>query len=391
MKINTICCDKAEASARIASALKRWEQQGDAPSFLAVHHQSGALDAAIKSEIAAACRAVHVASSSGGIMSNAGADDVGILAISDPMGSYGTSCQPIDRDAFEAAKTATATALQAANRLGEAPDLIWLSITPGQEEAALKGIESVIGTATPIIGGSAADDHVAGEWSVGDAEKALAQGITVSVLFTSTPTHFAYQNGYEPTGHSGVATKVDGRTVHEIDGKPAAEVYRSWTDNTMPIAHTNPVNILANATLWPLGRKVRELADTPHYLLAHPCTTHPCGSIETFAEIEQGERLTQMTGTKGALARRAGRVADFTLTSAGIPKAEIAGALMVYCGGCRMAVQNEFDDVYKGVDHALGHAPFMGVFTFGEQGPWHAVGNKHGNLMISCIAFTTNS
>ena len=60
---------------------------------------------------------------------------------------------------------------------------------------------------------------------------------------------------------------------------------------------------------------------------------------------------------------------------------------MVYCGGCMLAVQDKMDDVVTGVRDAVGTAPFLGVFTFGEQGPILEGRNAHGNLMISCITF----
>ncbi|NNJ67935.1 MAG: hypothetical protein HKP54_07825, partial [Boseongicola sp.] len=65
----------------------------------------------------------------------------------------------------------------------------------------------------------------------------------------------------------------------------------------------------------------------------------------------------------------------------------IAGALMIYCGGCMLAVQEQLDDVAAGVREALPGVPFLGVFTFGEQGVVLDGRNRHGNLMISAIVF----
>ena len=52
-----------------------------------------------------------------------------------------------------------------------------------------------------------------------------------------------------------------------------------------------------------------------------------------------------------------------------------------------LAVQEHMDKVAAGIDQALGGAPFLGVFTFGEQGPVLNYENRHGNLMISCVTF----
>ena len=106
--------------------------------------------------------------------------------------------------------------------------------------------------------------------------------------------------------------------------------------------------------------------------------------------MQTGEEVTQMIGDRAALAARAGRVASFALKAGRMQPDEVAGALVVYCGGCRMAVEELMEDVKGGVSEALDGRSFLGVFTFGEQGPVHGNGNRHGNLMISCVAFAQN-
>ena len=52
-----------------------------------------------------------------------------------------------------------------------------------------------------------------------------------------------------------------------------------------------------------------------------------------------------------------------------------------------LSVQDQLDEVVSGVNLELDRAPFLGAFTFGEQGNLIRGGNRHGNLMISCIIF----
>ena len=358
-------------------------------SFAALHHRAGELTHQALAALDALSPALHRATSCGGTMSQHGLADIGLFVVCDPDGDYGTAHAAFDADTGSAAQRATEQALANAGRDGEAPDLVWISITPGSEEDAIRGIEAVVGADVPIIGGSAADDDVSGKWEVGSSSQASTNGLVVSVLFCSTPLHFAYQNGYVPTAASGVVTRSEGRRVFEIDSLPATEVYHSWNGGDVPRATGgDSENILSKATLWPLGRKIGALADVPYYLLAHPCAANPDGSIDLFAEVAEGETLTQMQGDRAALAARAGRVAEFALKAGDKGAADIAGALMVYCGGCRLAVEDRLEEVYTGVNTALDTTPFLGVFTFGEQGPVHDAGNRHGNLMISCIAFS---
>jgi hypothetical protein len=110
----------------------------------------------------------------------------------------------------------------------------------------------------------------------------------------------------------------------------------------------------------------------------------PDGSIDLFADLAEGDRLWQMAGSADSLVARAGRVAAQAREELRDP---IAGALVVYCGGCMLAVRERMAEVRAGVNAALGGAPWLGVFTFGEQGAALGSQAEHGNLMISCTSF----
>jgi hypothetical protein len=54
-----------------------------------------------------------------------------------------------------------------------------------------------------------------------------------------------------------------------------------------------------------------------------------------------------------------------------------------------LAVRDRMEEVRSGIVEALGGVPWLGVFTFGEQGVPTGGSASHGNLMISCTAFGT--
>ncbi len=380
MKITTYSAQSAQDMANILAQ--------HAFQFVSVH-MNCALDAAPLRDLSH-IPALHGATSCLGAMTNVGTNNgVVAFAIDDAEGAYGTAMVPYENDPQEAARQATLKALSRADRMGERPEIIWVSGTPGVEEAVLAGIESVTGTDVPIIGGSAADNSVAGDWFVFDDTLHSQAGVVVSVLFPSAPVSFAYQNGYSPTAHSGVVTQVEGRRIKQIDGRPALDVYSGWTGGQVVAdpAMTEPQTILSASTLWPLGREIAQVGDVPFYLLAHPAMAQMGGEMDLFATVDQGETLTLMSGTIEGLVDRAGRVATLARASGRAADRPIAGALMIYCGGCMLTVRDELPKVVKGVDAALDGAPFAGAFTFGEQGALVGAGNRHGNLMISCIVF----
>jgi hypothetical protein len=359
---------------------------GAVPDFLSVHTNA---DLAVDGLAKIGCKALHGGTSCLGAMTNRGlTSGLAAFAITDADGAYGTARAAYDDTPHDAARAATQQALSNADRLGERPELVWVSTTPGHEEDILNGIQSVIGPDVPIIGGSAADNTVAGHWFVFDQTGQSASGVVVSVLFPSSPVSFAYQNGYAPTQNAGIVTKVENRRLVEIDNRPAAQVFAEWTGGDVPFDATDgPQTILSASTIWPFGRQVNTVGDVPFYLLAHAATAHSDGALDLFATVELGETLTQMNGTITSLTERAGRVAALARAAGHMDRAPIKGALMIYCGGCMLTVRDAMPDVVTGVDAALDQAPFVGAFTFGEQGRLVGAGNRHGNLMISCIVF----
>lgn len=361
------------------------------PDFVALHFGVGTPAAGLHSAAVAGfgIAALHGGSSCLGIMTQGGVNidsgaGLGAMAIWDAAGSYGTGSCDLGTDAGDAARRAVETALAAAGRVGEIPDLVWLTVAPGREEQVLDGIRAVIGHETPIVGGSSADNDVSGNWAQFGPLQSHSDGVVISVLFPSASVASAYQSGYAPTGDSGAVTRVDGRRLFEIDGQPAAKVYHGWTGSAVPVAGEAPLSILAAATLWPLGREARQIAGVPFHLLAHPAVANPDGSLDLFADLAQGDRLWQMRGSADSLVARAGRVARQARDDAA---SDISGALVVYCGGCMLAVRDRMGEVQQGINAALGDVPWLGVFTFGEQGVPAGGVSKHGNLMISCSVF----
>ena len=384
--------DTAMAMAEVLADLNL--EEAKAPDFIAVH-MSAAHDSAVVQCMlrATGVGALHGGTSCLGVMTNAGLASregagLGVFAIWDPEGDYGSAMADLSEDARTAAKDAIQKALQAADRSGEIPDLVWLTAAPGQEEDIIEGLQEILGDGVPIVGGSAADNTIAGEWGVFDSEATRTNGVMVSVLFPSRPLFSAYQSGYAPSELQGKVTAAEGRRLIEIDGRPAAAVYSEWTGLTLDLQpHDDPKMILGESTLMPLGREASLVADVPFYLLSHPAYANPDGSIDLFSEIAVGENITLMQGAVESLTARAGKVASMACEKGRLQPNDVAGALVVYCGGCMLAVREHMARVAQGIDEALNGAPFLGVFTFGEQGPVIDSQNRHGNLMISCVSF----
>lgn len=326
-----------------------------------------------------------------GVMTEAGfhsrdGTGIGLLGFFDPQGNYGIGAARIGSNGRAASAAAIQQAVESAARPGEQPDLVWLIGTKGHEENVLQGIQDVIGKGTPIFGGSAADNTVEGRWHQFTAGEILDDGALVIALYPSTSIHYLFHNGYYATVHSGMATRAEGHTLYTIDGKPAAQVYNEWSKGIISGQMTGG-NVLALTTLHPLGRLAGQVGGAPYYRLLHPDSVTPDGALTLFAEIEIGEELVMMSGTREGLISRPGQIAHSALEMARLTPLQISGALVTYCGGCMLTVQDQMNQVAAEIHDALGGQPFLGTFTFGEQGCFLGGENHHGNLMFSVVLF----
>lgn len=338
-----------------------------------------------------------------GVMSDRGLTgpaSIGLLLIDDADGDYGVAAGPIGSDPAATAAALLRDALADANCPGELPELIWVFQAPGHEEDVIDGLRRVVGDRCPIIGGSSADNTVAGNWRQLGPDGVLSDGLVVATLFPSGGVGFSFQGGYEPAGPSGIVTRVGfgpagpsgivtkarGRQIMEIDGAPAARTYNDWIGNRLNGKVLSGGNILMDTTMCPLAIDAGHIEGIPHFLLIHPEAISGEGAISTFATIEEGARVYSMRGDKNQLIERAGRVASQAAAQLPDGPDSLAGGLVVYCAGCMLAVDHRMPDVVAKVTQSFPGAPFLGCFTFGEQGRI-VDHNVHGNLMISAVAF----
>jgi hypothetical protein len=382
--------DTEQAAAEAAGALL--ERLGREPHWVVVytteHHARPELIGALRA--AAPGAQIVGATSCGAVMTEEGFHTgphgvVGVLGVADAEGSYGVGAEPLGQDPVQAGARAIEAALEAAGRPFESPVLVWCCQPPGREEAVIAGIQSIVGPNTPIIGGSSADEAIAGAWRQFTTEGVLEDHVAVAALFPSARHGAAFQSGYAPTGHVGVVTKAGDRQVLEIDHQPASEVYSSWTGGAVPRAADGM--ILAKSTPTPLGRLAGTQNNVPMFVLSHPALIGTGGDLSLFTDIAEGDEVHLMRGSPESLVKRAGLVVSDACANGGWNPAASLGGLVIYCGGCMLHVRERMPEVVDQVVKAMGGAPFVGAFTFGEQGAIIDNCNRHGNLMVSALTF----
>lgn len=370
-------------------------------TFYGCNHDEKALHTWVKSRFPTA--ALIGGSSAGGLITDQGFMDeqgVGLLLVDDSEGDYGVAGAELGDDAAQTAENLLQQALDNCGCTGQLPELIWVYQAPGHEEEVIRGLRKIVGDNCPIVGGSAADNDVSGQWTQIGTDGVLKNGLVLSVLFPSSPIATAFQGGYEPVGPSGIVTGIgyhpagdsgrvtasSGREILSIDGEPAAEVYNRWVNDLIGQRMQDGGSILADTTMFPLATDAGHVDGVSHYLLIHPESVGEDGSLRTFCNLDEGARIYAMKGETLRLVDRAGRVSEQARRALEADGKTVAGGLVVYCGGCKIAVDEDIRKVPAAIAEGLGDVPFIACFTFGEQGRL-IDRNVHGNLMISTVAF----
>ncbi|MCD4701877.1 MAG: FIST C-terminal domain-containing protein [Candidatus Aegiribacteria sp.] len=312
---------------------------------------------------------------------------VGILGILDPEGAYGAGIADAGSDTAAASIDALVQALVQSGREGEVPTAVIISSYPGDEEEIISAIGQHIGRNVPIIGGTSANNAMHGQWQQFGKGNVFSRGISVAVLFPSGDIGYAFHSGFEPTVRHGLVTRATKRTLHEIDGRPAAHVYNEWTDGLITEFLPQGGNLVPTAGFSPLGTPISRLAGVPSFRLAYPVEALKEGGLQLFAEIPEGSEIVLMTGSADNLASRAGRVASMALEAAACDANSSAGAVIFYCSGCMLSILDRMPEVVSSLNDTLNQAPFLCAFTLGETGCFKEGENRHGNLMIAVLVF----
>ena len=246
------------------------------------------------------------------------------------------------------------------------PSFAVLLASPGDEETVLFSIHEVLGDDVPLIGGSSADNTVAGNWAQiakkgsygwgAQATTVSSDGIVIALGWASCEIATAICSGFtEDAGCRGVVTKVGEtpRVIAEIDGRPAGDVYDEWTNGELKrnlvFDEDGRAEILASSSFMPLGepllgeaptedeggevkeerkgggakdrgtdavhrvRDVRDGAHGPavggeqakHFRVLHPAFLDSnTGAIETFANSAVGMAVSLLRGSPDTLTKK---------------------------------------------------------------------------------------
>lgn len=290
-----------------------------------------------------------------GVIGGARALDHGASALALAGGRTGIG---VRRDASgrvgAAAKEATAEAIA---RSGGDPGLVILLLDSrsGDQADAVAGAYEAAGPGVPLVGGAG-----------GGAEPAQFVGgeciedAVVAVALATGDIGIGHAHGCRVTGDPAIATRSDGRTLQELDGRPAAEVYLE--NLGMGGTQLSDQEFEQLAVTHPLAQP--ELRGDAR--LRHILERGPDGSLICATHIPPNAAIEFTHQTPADIVEACDRAVSMSLAEAGgqLP----AAALVFDCAGRKRAVAGSLAAEVERISGAFGpHTPpLAGVFSHGE-------------------------
>jgi len=291
----------------------------------------------------------------------------------------------------EASQAALRRALKSAGRPPQdKPQAVLTTISHGDEDEALAGIEAEMGKSAPVLGGTASGPRfgILGENNV------VPRGISLAVIYTRLPVGLAFEGGFDKMDTpGGVVTKVEGRAIVEINGKPALDLYDEWLGGQVRklIEEVGDERKIRDfMVLHPFYRRYRSATGQDYLLFSHPWPkdkTLQEKSIMTSTNIQEGDEIYLSHGTWSRLLNRIGNlpVTAKVQGNIGLGRKSILGIGFICAGVMGIIPEEERPKMAYLINYHHNHAPFIANFTWGEQGHLPGVGNKHGNLLTSFL------
>ena len=259
----------------------------------------------------------------------------------------------------------------AVEQIEGSPDVLLMMSAPGNEEAVMEGIKQ-ISKDVPIMGGSSADNTLEGNWHQFANGEVLSNGVTVAAL-SGTGLGCAFSGVYRPTGKKAKITKLDGRTLIELNNQPALSVYSKWLGK--PEAELRDA-ILVESVKAPIAKQIGDF-----YQVAHPADATDSGEIGIFVNYSEGDELELLEASLDELIAGVKSVVSQAAKKVEKP----AGVILVHCAGRNMVIGERMSEVSSQIKDAAGNVPAIGLLAFGEQGTIETGESYHANLMLSAL------
>jgi hypothetical protein len=298
----------------------------------------------------------------------------------------------------QTAKIAAERALEDAGK-EDAPKIVMMASSHfgAGEDMFIKGVESVTGERTPIVGGGAAagyGDLVSGGESLFANNNSYEKGVVVAVVYTDTKIGHAFLGGFNPAGPKGEVTEVtrdeNGIRIITIDDQPAAQVYNEWLGGELDEFMGTSDMFLHKTLYHTLGIEITEGDGTKNWHMIITLHFNDDDSINIGTVIPEGTEIHLLESDSELFIERLGLAVRLARARGGVPQEDIAGVLVDQCGASLLGIPDKegWNQMITKTMEASGNAPFIGNSNLGPYGHFLGVGNRYGEVTPSVLVFS---
>lgn len=242
--------------------------------------------------------------------------------------------------------------------------ILLLDAMSGRGEETTLLAATLLGQDEParLVGGAAGDDLAMQHTWVGIGEEAREDAVVLAFLHGPRPFGIGVQHGHEAKSRPLRVTRATGNVVHELDNRPAWDV---WREEVTALTPGVDFDLLSEDELTPyFFTHAASLTSGTEIKVRSPLQRTEDGSLAFACGLPEGAVIRLTTSDVAQQLASARAAAEQAREQLGGRKP--AGALVFDCICRKLITQDSFGDAIAAISGTLGGAPIAGFETYGE-------------------------
>jgi len=237
----------------------------------------------------------------------------------------------------------------------------------------LQGLQQALGHTIPILGGTTCD-----QWQFKQTYQFFGQEVlsdALPILLVSGPVLFGHgvSTGWTPIGKKGIATKVEGNILYEIDGQPTLDFYRNYLGEVRPSPAYRLAVFESNRENWYMRASNGSYDETS-------------GSITFFADIPPQSEVQVVRSSRNEIVDSA--LLSMQQALEHYPGTQPTIALCFSCTGRMHVLGSRAKEEYQVLQPKMPDGmTCAGFYTYGEISPLYPNGEAqfHNETFVTLL------
>jgi len=223
----------------------------------------------------------------------------------------------------------------------------------------VRGLLSELPPGVQITGGLAGDGARFATTYILAGETPIAGSIG-AIGFYGDRIHvgFGSLGGWDPFGPQRIITKSTGNVLHQLDGKPALDLYKSYLGE-------HAAGLPATGLLFPLS--IRRKGDQETLVRTILAVDEASSSLTFAGDVPEGATAQLMKANFDRLVEGASGAARSTVGGLKDSKPDLA--ILISCVGRKLVLKQRVEEEVEAVQEVLGDTVMTGFYSYGEICP----------------------